>query len=103
MLKLFLLERGALSGYGRFAVVIAAESEETARKIAAGNDSERFAELWLKKVIEYITILTDCTLQETNGAKCKEIGTANADTTTGIVLSLESFPPPSELITQNRG
>lgn len=102
MLRLFMLERGKLLGYGRSVMVIAAQSEEDARKTAVENDSARYSDLWLKKENEYIEILTDFTYQETNGAKCKEIGIADADITPGIVLSLESFPP-SELLTQNRG
>lgn len=97
-----MLERGGLSGYGRSVMVIAAQSEEEARKTAAENDSARYSDLWLKKETEHIEILTDFTFQETNGARCKEIGIAGADIVVGIVLSLESFPP-SELLTQNRG
>jgi len=96
MLKLFLLERGALINYGRTVILAAAESEESARAMAAEKYSEFRANLWLKSEREVFPILTDVTLQDATGATCKEIGTADPGIPTGILMVISSPPPKTE-------
>ena len=91
MLKLFMLEREESSECIKITFLIAADCEKSARKIAAENAIiAHHRNLWLKPKKEKVILLSQCTMQASYCASCKEIGIANKGILSGIMLTLKT-------------